>query len=410
MKSITISHPSGQIDGSCIITGSKSETNRLLILQAQYPSINLENISNSEDSQVMQKALSSFSDVVDIHHAGTAMRFLTAFLATKPGFNGQLTGSKRMQERPIGLLVEALQSLGAKISYVNNEGYPPLQINGSTFTKQEVSLPAHMSSQYISALMLIGAQQPQGLTIHLKGKITSLPYIQMTLQLLEHVGIQAKMEGPKIHIMPHTSLEASTQVIESDWSSASYFYSMTALAQEGKVQISSYREDSLQGDSCLKEIYAQLGIHSSLANHQLQLTKLPDFQLPDRLELDLVASPDIAQTIAVTCFGLGISCDLKGLHTLKIKETDRLVALQNELGKLGANVEITDDRLFLHPRKAQWNPELTIDTYNDHRMAMAFAPLALIAPLGINDPDVVQKSYPDFWTDLSSLNFKIIKV
>lgn len=410
MKKITIAHPNGIIKGVCSITGSKSETNRLLILQAQYPSIELANISNSEDSQMMQQALANSTGEVDIHHAGTAMRFLTAYLSVDPNFDGILTGSARMKERPIGLLVEALKTLGANIQYTEKEGYPPLQIKGGAFVDNQVSLPANISSQYISALLLIGAKQPQGLHIHLEGEITSLPYIQMTLSLLERVGIKADMNGNHIHVKPTADLAPSKQVIESDWSSASYFYAMVALAKEASVRISSYRSDSLQGDSCLQKIYVQLGVQSSIDGNDLCLSKIPEFQLPEHLTLDLVASPDIAQTIAVSCFGLGISCDLTGLHTLKIKETDRLVALKNELEKLGAQVNITEKSLHLQKRTKAWGPEINIATYNDHRMAMAFAPLALLAPLGIEDPTVVQKSYPDFWTDLRSLAFELPSV
>ena len=274
----------------------------------------------------------------------------------------------------------------------------------------QVSLPADISSQYISALLLIGARQPQGLTIELMGEITSLPYIRMTLSLLKRVGISTQMEGQTIQVYPAVSLPDSQQVIESDWSSASYFYSMAVLGQASELRISSYRSDSLQGDSCLQEIYAQLGIRSTIEGNELVLQKLSDAKLPEHIALDLVASPDIAQTIAVSCFGLGISCELTGLHTLKIKETDRLVALQKELGKLGASVEITDRSLYLHPRTDSWKPEVTIATYNDHRMAMAFAPLGLLHPLKIEDPQVVEKSYPDFWTDLRSLGFEITSV
>ncbi len=410
MKSISIVHPHGELQGSCSITGSKSETNRLLILQAQYPNLTLQNISNSVDSEVMQKALANPSGEVDIHHAGTAMRFLTAYLSVLPEFNGLLTGSARMKERPIGLLVEALQRLGAQISYEEKEGYPPLRIQGGPLLHNQVSLPADISSQYISALLLIGARQPQGLTIELIGEITSLPYIRMTLSLLKRVGISTQMEGQTIQVYPAVSLPDSEQVIESDWSSASYFYSMAVLGQASELRISSYRSDSLQGDSCLQEIYAQLGIRSTIEGNELVLQKLSDAKLPEHLALDLVASPDIAQTIAVSCFGLGISCELTGLHTLKIKETDRLVALQKELGKLGASVEITDKSLYLHPRTDSWKPEVSIATYNDHRMAMAFAPLGLLHPLRIEDPEVVEKSYPDFWTDLRSLGFEITSI
>lgn len=404
----TASHCSGDIQ----ITGSKSETNRLLILQALFDGITLKNISNSDDAQVMQKALSSSDEVVDIHHAGTAMRFLTAYFSIQEGRDTLLTGSARMQERPMAILVEALQELGAQITFTHNEGYPPLQIKGKTLQRDEVTLKANVSSQYISALMMMGAKLDNGLTVHLDGKITSVPYINMTLALLHQLDIEATFEGQKIVIKPgRTSAVAREITVESDWSSASYFYSIVALSRKRNfntphtITIASYKETSLQGDAALREIYKQLGVVSSFAGDKLTLSLNQDFELPETITLDLANSPDIAQTIAVSCLGLGVGCHLTGLHTLKIKETDRLEALREEITKLGGSIMVTDQDLTLLPQKAAINENITIATYHDHRMAMAFAPLALQVPLLIEDAGVVSKSYPDFWTDLEVLGF-----
>jgi len=329
------------------ITGSKSESNRVLLLQALYKGLKINNLSNSDDSQLMQAALASDSSTVDIHHAGTAMRFLTAYFATRSGTTTTLTGSSRMQERPIKILVEALNSLGASITYTKNEGYPPLLIEGKILTDSKVYLKANVSSQYISALLLIAPTLSKGLSLYLEGKITSVPYIKMTLSLLEELGVQTAFDGQMISVFPFTENINKTFTVESDWSSASYFYSIVALSPIGtQIDLSAYKPNSLQGDAVLKNIYKQLGVESSFNETTLSLKKLAEPK-SKQLTLDLVNAPDIAQTIVVTCLGLEIGCNLTGLHTLKIKETDRLVALQNEIKKLGTSIEITDDSLHL---------------------------------------------------------------
>ena len=402
---LRLEHSSTFGDKVLQITGSKSEANRLLILQALYPSITIENISNSDDSQLMQKALTSDELEVDIHHAGTAMRFLTAYFAVKEDRETILTGSKRMKERPIKILVEALQQLGCDISYENEEGYPPIRIKGKKPESNTVSLQANVSSQYISALMLIAASLPDGLEIALEGKVTSIPYINMTLSLLNDAGIKGSFEENVIKIPSVEDIAPKTIVVESDWSSASYFYSIIALsADHTSVTIGSYKEKSYQGDSSLVEIYKNLGVQTTFQNNTITLTKLPDTKVNFPETLDLSNSPDIAQTIAVTCFGLGIACHLTGLHTLKIKETDRLEALKTEIEKLGGVVDITEEALTLNPR-VDIKEDVMISTYHDHRMAMAFAPLALRTSLRIEDANVVSKSYPDFWKDLKTLGF-----
>jgi 3-phosphoshikimate 1-carboxyvinyltransferase len=401
------------------ITGSKSETNRLLLLQALFPNITLANTSNSDDSEVMQKALKGNDEIVDIHHAGTAMRFLTAYFAVNEGREVVLTGSSRMKERPIKVLVEALQQLGAKISYENEEGYPPIRIKGQKITANKVNIPANVSSQYISALLLIAPKLENGIELTLVGEITSIPYIKMTLALLNEIGVETSFEGNVINVKPLTTHERQrigeanpkpqTLTVESDWSSASYFFSIVALAEIGtEITLSSYKQNSLQGDSSLVEIYKNLGVDTVFENNSIVLRKsvTPNSQLSN---CNLNSSPDIAQTIVVTCLGLGIGCHLTGLHTLKIKETDRLEALRIELTKLGANISVTNDSLTLVATK-DINPNVKIATYNDHRMAMAFAPLALKAPIIIENAEVVSKSYPDFWEDLKRLGFIMERV
>ena len=405
MSNLRLSHASQILEGNCKITGSKSESNRLLILQALFPTLVLDNLSNSDDTQAMQRGLASDAHTIDIGHAGTTMRFLTSYFATTPSVEKVLTGSRRMQERPIKLLVDALRSIGADIQYLRNEGYPPLRILGKAINTKRVSLAANVSSQYITSLMLIASKLPNGLEIVLEGKITSVPYINMTCALLQRVGIDATFSGQSIRVLPQQSIDAKTLTVESDWSSASYHFSMVALAQSADVSINSYVTNSLQGDSVLVDIYAQLGVRATFDGHRLQLTKSGKIQ--SHITLDLIKAPDIAQTIAVTCYGLGVSCDLTGLHTLKIKETDRLVALQNELSKLGASIRITEDSLHLDTRKGDIVADVAIDTYHDHRMAMAFAPLGLRVPIVINDAEVVTKSYPSFWNDLELLGFFI---
>lgn len=377
-----------------------------MLLQALFPNISIENRSNSDDGEVMQKGLSKSEGEVDIHHAGTAMRFLTAYFASQEGKHVTLTGSERMQERPIKILVQALRSLGADIEYLKEEGYPPLKIKGKTLEKSAVSLPANISSQYISALLLIAPSLENGLELELVGKITSVPYIKMTLALLGQIGVETTFEGNKITVAPKTTVEDITLVVESDWSSASYFYSIIALSEAGsEIQLASYKKNSLQGDSILTEIYTNFGVETSFSDNSIVLRKTTA-PIIDNLEYDLSNAPDIAQTIAVTCLGLGIGCHLTGLHTLPIKETDRLAALQTELGKFGAKVDIDAESLTLHQQKVL-NQEVGVDTYNDHRMAMAFGPLALKVDFTVNDAEVVSKSYPDFWSDLKTLGFPV---
>ena len=398
-----------KINEKITISGSKSESNRLLILQNLFPEVSIENLSDSDDSVHMQHALSTDKETVNIGHAGTAMRFLTSYFAVKEGREVVLTGSERMQNRPIEILVNALKDVGAKISYEAKEGYPPIRIKGTKITTDKVQINGNVSSQYISSLLLIAAKLEKGLEIELVGKITSVPYINMTLSLLNQLGIETSFEGNFIKVQPKKSIKKQTIVVESDWSSASYFYSIIALSSIGsKIQLSAYKKESLQGDSCLAEIYQHFGVETHFDATFITLKKVRETK-KETLEIDLVDAPDIAQTIAVTCFAEKIACNLKGLHTLKIKETDRLVALNDELTNLGALISVTDKSLHLEI-SSEINKNISIKTYKDHRMAMAFAPLALRVPIKILEAEVVTKSYQKFWDDMQQIGIKIDKL
>ena len=398
-----------QIIENIFISGSKSESNRLLILQKLFDGITINNLSDSDDTHHLQHALLTNDTSINIGHAGTAMRFLTAFFATQSNRTVVLSGSERMHQRPIKILVDALRSLGAEISYTKKDGFPPLQIRGKKLTKNNVKINGNISSQYISALLLIAASLPNGLRIQLLGDITSIPYIKMTLSLLNRVGVSTNFEGQYIHVKPYLKPKEQVLVVESDWSSASYFYSIIALSKVGsEIGLSSYSKESLQGDSVLAKIYLHFGVETSFKENSILLRKTKESS-KDLLKIDLNKAPDIAQTIAVTCFGLGISCNLNGLHTLKIKETDRLEALHKELSKLGATISVTDDSLDLKA-SSKINSNISIETYNDHRMAMAFTPLAIKTPIQILDAGVVTKSYRNFWEDMQQIGFQFNKL
>ncbi|MFN3020900.1 3-phosphoshikimate 1-carboxyvinyltransferase [Chryseobacterium sp. TY3] len=394
------------IDGQQIqITGSKSISNRLLILAALYNHIDILNLSNSQDTQLLQAALNQKDDVIDITHAGTAMRFLTSYLAIQEGRSVTLTGSDRMKQRPIKDLVSALKSLGADIEYLENEGYPPLKIVGKKLSESEVEIPANISSQFITSLMLIGARLENNLNINLVGEITSRPYLEMTLHILHNLGIDAKLDGQQIKIQAHKgSLRTQYYEVESDWSSASYYYSLAAIGRK-VINLKSFKTLSLQGDSVIKELYWKFfGIDtlSDFAENSITLMPNPHHKLTEFISLDMNDCPDIAQTLCVTATLLKIPFSITGLQTLKVKETDRLVALQKELKKLGATTIITNDRIE-SVNFGEADAHIQVETYNDHRMAMAFAPAALLYDLEILDDQVVEKSYPEFWTDFKKV-------
>ena len=410
------------LDGKTIsITGSKSISNRLLILGKLFGDLKIENLSNSQDTQLLQKALNEDSETVDIHHAGTAMRFLTSFYAIQEGRKTILTGSERMKQRPIKPLVDALRELGAEINYLENEGFPPLEIQGKKIEKNFVKIPANISSQFITSLLLIGASLENGLEIDLQGEITSRSYIKMTLKILKDIGVETRFEGNSIKILSAASSLSNQKldrhyhsskikhyIVESDWSSASYFYSLVAIGKK-KMHLKSFYAHSLQGDSALKEIYLKFfGVNTISDAGENKITLLPDihFQYPEKFVLDMNDCPDIAQTVCVTCVALKLPFEISGLGTLKVKETDRLVALQNELEKIGCKTDISENSIksleFFEPKN-----DISIATYNDHRMAMSFAPFALVKELDIQNEDVVEKSYPDFWTDFFEITEKL---
>ena len=384
------------------IPGSKSESNRALILQKLFPSIHIDNLSDSDDTLYLMKALETKNDLIDIGHAGTAMRFLTAFFAVQDGQEVVLTGSDRMQDRPISILVDALNQLGADIKYSKIEGFPPLKIKGKALNQSKITLKANVSSQYISALLLIAPALKNGLELTLDGKITSVPYIKMTLVLLNQIGCETSFVGNQIKVSKLNSAKPILLKIEPDWSSASYFYSLVALHPKAEILLKGFTKNSLQGDAQVAEIYNSLGVKTIFESDGIRLKSKP-IERTSRLSLNLENTPDLAQTIACTYLGLGIDCHLTGLHTLKIKETDRLTALQNELTKFGAKVSITDDHLELFAIK-NLQRDVLIETYNDHRMAMAFAPLSLKTPIQIGNPEVVSKSYKNFWADWEGLS------
>ncbi len=395
------------------ISGSKSISNRLLILSALFENLIIENLSNSQDTQLLQKALESDLDVIDIHHAGTAMRFLTSYLSIQDGKTTILTGSDRMKQRPIQYLVEALRDLGADISYVEKEGFPPLKIVGKKIVKSKVMISANISSQFISSLMLIGAKLENGLQINLVGKITSRPYLEMTLRLLKRIGISTQWDDQTIRIFPNIQTDKSSQitkcVAESDWSSASYFYSLAAIGRKS-INLKSFRPHSLQGDSAIKEIYWNFfGVNTISQGSESKISLMPEstFIFPEMISLDMNDCPDIAQTLCVTATALQIPFNITGLSTLKVKETDRLVALKNELFKIGCIAEITDETIY-STKFFEPNENTSIETYDDHRMAMSFAPFCLIKALTIENKNVVEKSYPQFWDDFQTVTEPIL--
>lgn len=367
-------------------------------------------MSNSQDTQLLKKALSENTEIVDIHHAGTAMRFLTSYYSIQDGKTTILTGSKRMKERPIKNLVTALQNLGVEIEYLENEGFPPLKISGRRIIEPKVDVPANISSQFITSLLLIAGKLENGLEINLVGEVTSRSYIEMTLDILTKFGIKNSFIGntikvEKFEVNSHSSIV--NYEVESDWSSASYFYSFAALGRK-TIHLKSFYKVSTQGDSAIAKIYEDFfGIKTTFTEekHQLKLEPIEGFEFQEKIVLDMNNCPDIAQTLCVTASALKIPFEISGLGTLRVKETDRLLALHNELKKLGTETEFTD----LTIKSISFNePEenISIATYQDHRMAMSFAPFCLIKELDIEDENVVEKSYPMFWEDLKTILVK----
>lgn len=410
-----IAHSSKKIIGSIHITASKSESNRALIIQALCKDkFEIKNLAKAEDTIVLTKILNSNSTepTVDIGHAGTSMRFLTAYFATQPGTK-ILTGSERMKERPIGILVDALTNLGADISYLEKEGFPPLKINGTELEGGEIEIDGSVSSQFISALLLISPLLQNGLVIKFKGNVVSRPYINMTLKMMEEFRVYGQWNENAISVSPQTyhkkSDEGYAYQVDGDWSAASYWYSIVALAEEADLTLTGLNHKTIQGDAIVSNLFSFFGVKTEFIENGIRLTKVK--VKDEHFGFDFSDCPDLVQTVAVCAAALNIPCFFNGLSTLKLKETDRLLALQQELKKMGISVLLKNDSSIQMDATAINKNIQTIATYNDHRMAMSFAPLALKTDaIIIQNQEVVKKSYPDFWTDLVKLGFTIEEV
>ena len=407
---IQVNHINKKLNGVIELTSSKSISNRVLIIRALSElDFEIDNLAEAKDTKTLIKLLST-NDITnfDVGHAGTVMRFLTAFLSMKKG-EFVLTGSERMQQRPIQILVDALRTLGAEIEYQNNEGYPPLKIKVGKLTGGEIKIDASISSQYISALMLIAPYMQNGLKIVFEGKLTSKPYLEMTAQIIQYFGAELIWQEDAIEIKAGKYV-ARDFFVEADWSAASYWYGMVALAKVADITLFGLQKNSLQGDSVVSKIYENFGVKTEYLKNGIRLTKNSKFTTQNSpLCLDFTDCPDIAQTVAVTCAALNVSAKFTGLHTLRIKETDRISALQIELIKLNYSGEVNGDELIvLASHQSNESRDTAIKTYDDHRMAMAFAPLGLLYPIKIEDEDVVVKSYPDFWNDLKKVGFEVV--
>ena len=403
-----ISKEGKNLQGNINISGSKSESNRLLTLRAYTSFFNITNLSDSDDTNTMISSLKSGNEEINIGHAGTAMRFLTSYYSSILNSSKILTGSTRMKERPILVLVEALNNLGADIEYIDKKGYPPIRLNGKLISNNIVTLPANVSSQYVSSLMMLGVTINKGLKIKFSTKITSLPYIHMTKKIIERIGGNVDVKPDEVIVKQLVSNKIPDQIVESDWSSASYFFSLVALSDTSDITLSSFFNKSIQGDSRIVEIYKQFGVETNFINNKIYLKK-NNIDLPDTISLNLRDNPDLAQTIIVTCLGLGVDCKLEGLHTLKLKETDRLLALKREIEKFEVDTIAVSDQSITLINNSKLKSGVIINTYDDHRMAMSFAPLSMINPIIINNPEVVSKSYLNFWNDLESIGFKIFQ-
>ena len=403
-----------RLNANIQLPASKSVSNRALIIYALSGGYKLpQNLSDCDDTEVIINAIRYMPEVIDIKAAGTAMRFMTAYLSVMRGTH-VITGTDRMKHRPISVLVDALRKLGAHIEYVGDEGFPPLRITGSKLTGGLLEIPGNVSSQYISALLMIGPVLEEGLELRLTGDIISRPYIDLTLWMMREFGADADWSaGDTISVKPQPYSNRD-YVIENDWSGASYWYEMVALSQdrEATVRLSGLMDGSKQGDSVVKYIFSLLGVKTSFESRdgeRLQVVTLKrSGRCVPRLEYDFVNSPDLAQTVVVACCAKGVPFHFRGLSTLKIKETDRIDALKKELLKLGYVLkDINGSELVWDGTRCEPQKHAVIDTYEDHRMALSFAPLGLLKPIVINNPQVVTKSYPRFWNDLKMAGFEI---
>lgn len=407
MADYRIHHPTKKLRGMLRLPGSKSESNRLLILKELYqPKLELKGLSESRDTLLMQKALKEYleTDQIDVQDAGTAMRFLLAFLAAQATGEWVLSGTPRMHQRPIAVLVEALRKLGAKIDYLQEEGYPPLRIKGQSLRGGELWIDASLSSQYISALMMIAPRLAEGLSLKFRGASVSAPYIFLTANLMRSLGFTVFTLGDEVRVPPQTySAGQKDYQVEADWSAASYWFAALSLAEEGEIYLPGFKQHSFQGDAILSQFFAPLGVEQVFIGSGIRIRKAEPF--PARRSLNLVANPDLAQSLAPAYAAHGVPIELKGLQTLRIKETDRLEALKNELQKFGVTVKLEGNNLTLSGSfKSSFQ---SIESYDDHRMAMGFLPLALKHEVLIRNAAVVEKSYPQFWDHCRELGFEI---
>ncbi len=405
MEKLTIKAETKVINGEVNLTASKSESNRVLIIRAlceeHFP---IHNLAAAKDTETMIKLLADDGNIKDVGPAGTTMRFLTAYYANTPGI-WTLTGSERMKNRPIAILVDALKALGANIEYLEKDGCPPMKIEGGNLKGGKISIDGSVSSQYFSALIMIAPTLPGGLEMELTGKIASIPYLKMTLALIGEFGAKYTFEGNTIKI-EEGKYQGKEFTVEADWSAASYWYQIAALADEANITLKGLKEVSLQGDSAIVDMYKSFGVNSTFNGTQVSLVKT-NSSISDTFDYDFSDCPDVAQTLAATLAGLNIKGHFKGLESLRIKETDRIAAIKQELEKFGASIDILpDDEIQVNNAQIS-DFEGSIETYDDHRVAMSIAPLCLkVKQIEIEEPNVVAKSYPDFWNDLAAKGLK----
>ncbi len=407
---ISVSSRTGITGGIVKLPASKSISNRVLIIRALCNEpFEIENLSDSDDTNVLLNALAAKGTTIDIGHAGTAMRFLTAYLSVTPG-SWQLTGSERMKNRPVARLVDALRKMGANIQYGKREGFPPLLIEGGKLNGESISIDGSVSSQYISALMMIAPVLPNGLTIHLENQVVSSSYIRMTLDLMKYFGANGYFNGNKIRI-EKGGYQPAPYIVEADWSAASYWYEAAFLSNESNIFIKDLKKDSLQGDAVISQLFGKLGIRSKFTEEGVFLTKGATGE--KELEYNFIDCPDMVQTFAVALGLRGIPFRFAGTQSLRIKETDRIIALQKEMGKFGIKLSYAPDGLLTYSgnQRSKDESDFFIETYQDHRMAMSFAPGALVTGnLIVEDGNVVNKSYPGFWENLKNIGFILEKV
>ena len=410
MQPIKLTHTTQTTNGTVNLPASKSISNRLLLMRAVagFTDVEIHNLSNARDTQILESILNNVphSKTIDVHDAGTVMRFLTAYLSCLEG-EWILTGTERMQQRPIGALVNVLRNMGADIEYLKNENYPPLKIHGKKLKGGKIEIDGSVSSQFISALLMTAPLFTEPLELHIKNELVSKPYVEMTLQLMQQWGANYEWKQNVIHIRNKPYQKPNEKVfVESDWSAASYFYSILLLAKAGEITLPYLFKNSLQGDKVCASIFEQLGVSTTYTTNGIILKKT-DKQLPHSFNYDFTKCPDIAQTLAVCCAAINIQANLHGLQTLSIKETDRISAIKTELEKFDVEVSTAKDSIEINSSfKAQ---DKRICTYNDHRMAMSFSPLALCGhEIEIENPTVVEKSFPHFWDELKKVGFTIV--